>query len=256
MSNIQKRLNSLKPHVIGIRFHEGIPLVDVILKEGWGIPKSEYIKFAEGDKGSGYFMFFSDDENYGIDEILNYVEQIININIEREKKNVLLKEKVVELQTFFKKHSLNDLYKMKFVLNNDISDDIMIDDEDLKLPSVNKTTINTNDNKLITNEINEDKTPPIIETKEQLKEVFDEKPRFRDDMTDEEREEEEAIAKARNYRKQQEELKKNGNVNKSNNLIKTQHKGIELPPKNIKTTCNCGDSLETFCDVCMESKGL
>jgi hypothetical protein len=33
MSNIQKTLDSLQPYVIGIRYLEGTPLVDVVFKE-------------------------------------------------------------------------------------------------------------------------------------------------------------------------------------------------------------------------------
>ena len=44
MSKIQERLNTLRPYVIGIRYVQGIQLVDAILKEGWTVPESQLIQ--------------------------------------------------------------------------------------------------------------------------------------------------------------------------------------------------------------------
>ena len=59
MSNIQNRLNNLKPYVIGIRFIENISVIDVVLKEGWTIPKSTIVLNDEIEKGTNIFIFFS-----------------------------------------------------------------------------------------------------------------------------------------------------------------------------------------------------
>lgn len=239
MSNINKRLNSLKPYVTGIRFHENIQIVDTILKEGWVIPKSEFILKAEDEKDKTIFMFFSQDENIGIDEILDYIETIVNINLEREKKQILFKEKIEELREFFKKHKLNELINMKFSL---IENDPIHKELDNDIHEEN-TSI----------EIKETKQPNVIESKEQLKEVFKEKPVFTENMTEEEREEEESIARAEAFRKQK--------LEKQNNPQVKTHNKVELPPKSNNTTimeqtCDCGDGLDKFCDYCMERKGL
>ena len=117
MSKIQERLNALRPYVIGIRYLQGIQLVDAILKEGWTVPESQLIQRERVEGEENYYMFFSDSEDIDIDDLLDYVQEIINLNIEREKKYELLKETVVELQKIFKDSSLTKLQRLKFTFS-------------------------------------------------------------------------------------------------------------------------------------------
>jgi hypothetical protein len=117
MSKIQERLNALRPYVIGIRYLQGIQLVDAILKEGWTVPNSQVIQKEKVDGEENYYMFFSENDDIDIDDLLDYVQEIINLNIEREKKYELLKEKVVELQKIFKDNSYTKLQRLKFTFN-------------------------------------------------------------------------------------------------------------------------------------------
>lgn len=117
MSKIQERLNSLRPYVIGIRYLQGIQLVDAVLKEGWTVPQSQLIQKERVDGEENYYMFYSDSGDIDIDDLLDYVQEIINLNIEREKKYELLKEKVAELQKIFKDCSLNKLQRLKFTFS-------------------------------------------------------------------------------------------------------------------------------------------
>lgn len=117
MSKIQERLNALRPYVIGIRYLQGIQLVDAILKEGWTVPNSQLIQKEKVDGEENYYMFYSENDDIDIDDLLDYVQEIINLNIEREKKYELLKEKVVELQKIFKDNSYSKLQRLKFSFN-------------------------------------------------------------------------------------------------------------------------------------------
>jgi hypothetical protein len=54
MSKIQERLNLLRPYVIGIRYLEGIQLVDAVLKEGWTVPESQLIQKQKVDGEENY----------------------------------------------------------------------------------------------------------------------------------------------------------------------------------------------------------
>lgn len=117
MSKIQERLNALRPYVIGIRYLQGVQLVDAILKEGWTVPDSKLIQKERVEGEDNYYMFFSDREDVDIDDLLDYVQEIINLNIEREKKFELLKQKVEELKRIFKDNSLNKLQRLKFTFN-------------------------------------------------------------------------------------------------------------------------------------------
>jgi len=138
MSNIQKTLDSLQPYVIGIRYLEGTPLVDVVFKEGWTVSDESKIKKVKGDNDMNYYMLFSDDENIGLDELLNSVKRTIDINVEREKKHELLREKVNQLKVVFKNNSLEKLKNLNFTFSED---DLVpkLDDFDLDIDMVEET---------------------------------------------------------------------------------------------------------------------
>lgn len=136
MSNIQKTLDSLQPYVIGIRYLEGTPLVDAVFKEGWMVPEDPKVKKIRGNEEMNYYMLFSEVNGVGLDELLAYVKKTIDVNVEREKKHELLREKVGELKELFKKHSLDKLKRLKFNFSeedlvpklNDFDVDVDIDE--------------------------------------------------------------------------------------------------------------------------------
>jgi hypothetical protein len=119
MSNIQKTLDSLQPYVIGIRYLEGTPLVDAVFKEGWTVPDDNKVKKVRGNDEMNYYMLFSEVNGVGLDDLLDYVKKTIDLNIEREKKHDLLREKVNELKEIFKKNSLDKLKRLKFTFNEE-----------------------------------------------------------------------------------------------------------------------------------------
>lgn len=94
MSKIQEKLDSLQPYVVGIRYLHGMQIVDAVFKEGCSVPTSDTIKKEFVDEAQNYYMFYTEKEGVTIDDLLEYVEGIIGVNIEREKKYELLKLKV------------------------------------------------------------------------------------------------------------------------------------------------------------------
>lgn len=114
MSSIQKTLDSLQPYVIGIRYLDGLPLVDTVFKEGWNVPEDPAITKVKGDEGMNYYMIYSEKKGIGIDELLSFVDKTIKLNLEREKKHELLRLKVEELKKLFKDNSLAKLTRLKF----------------------------------------------------------------------------------------------------------------------------------------------
>jgi len=250
MSNIQNTLDSLQPYVIGIRYVEGTPLVDAVFKEGWTVPEDSNIKKVKGDDGLNYYMIFSEVKGIGLDELLNYVDKTIKLNLEREKKHDLLRTKVNELKEIFKKNSLVKLQRLNFTFSdeelvpnlNDFDIDIDIDDEEPivpKLESVVEEEYYEEPIELITPTEHvafiDENGKPIEMTEEEL-ELLAEEARA------------ERNIKAMNAKKQN-----------SNN----QSKKIELPPKRkvemvmdnneYETDCDCGDG--DACDRCIDSKG-
>ena len=196
MSKIQERLNALRPYVIGIRYLQGIQLVDAVFKDGWNVPESQIIQKERVDGDENYYMFFSNSEDIDIDDLLDYVQEIIDLNIEREKKYELLKSKVAELQKIFKENSLTKLQKLKFTFNepdiiptlmdmDKVDDDINLDydesddvpqmPEPVKQPEPPKTTAkrNTRNGAQTTPKVNDIELPPKPGEKIELVE-FDE----------------------------------------------------------------------------------
>lgn len=125
---IQDKLTSLRPYVIGIRYVQNLQIVDAIFKDGWIVAETDKVKKEIVDTAQNYYMFYSEDVNTTIDELLDHVEEIINFNIEREQKQELLKQKVKELQKIFKDNPLTKLEKLEFSFSQPDFLDINISD--------------------------------------------------------------------------------------------------------------------------------
>lgn len=239
MANLQQTLNALQPYVIGIRYiNNGVAVVDAIFKDGWTLPDSEIIKKAKGNDEVNYYMIFSEKEDVGIDELLDYVRMTINVNIEREKKHELLKEMVNELKLVFKKNTLTNLKRLRFIIGEE---DIMpeINEFDLDEPPTEKLELA---NKIGLGEIV--KEEPIVE-----KEVEPIIPLTEEDLEIEEEEKKAAIFF---------ELQKQQRLNGVSKKISST---VELPPKRkqqeytetIVADCECGP--DEACSKCIETKG-
>ena len=147
---IQDKLTSLRPYVIGIRYVQNLQIVDAVFKDGWVITESEKVKKEIVDTSQKYHMFYSEDLQVTIDELLEHVEYIIDFNVEREKKQELLKQKVKELQKIFKDNPLSKLEKLRIgfsepaLLDIDIDDDILKPDNDIEVPNHTEEKKTTN----------------------------------------------------------------------------------------------------------------
>ena len=111
---VQEKLNSLRPYVTGLRFVKNLPVVDVILKEGWNIFESDSVTYKSSTNQPNYFMVFPKNPEDTIDSVISHVEYIIEVNIEKENKLALLKAKIEELKVLFTNKSLVELEKLKF----------------------------------------------------------------------------------------------------------------------------------------------
>jgi hypothetical protein len=193
MSKIQEKLDSLQPYVNGVRYIQGMQIVDAVFKENWTVPNSEIIGKELVDKEQNYYMFFSDKEGMTFDDLLDYVENIIKINIEREKKHELLKEKVKELQAMFKTTSLTKLNRLVFSFSDeDISPSLMeidFDDDfnnavDIKLEpksvsvreQVDNVVQTNNSTTIVTSSGQSIELPPKAEVVDEQYEEYDDLP--------------------------------------------------------------------------------
>lgn len=170
--NIEKRIKALQPYVIQMRFTKGTAVVDAVFKDGWQVPNSKVIDAVKGDdKSVNYYMFYTEKEDLGLDDVLDYIEQVINMNIEREKKYELLKVKTEELKDVFRKNPLSKLQGMKFVLGGEkLIPDVMPEEfdeitiNDIDEPIVEETTGVPGNGTPITEEVEPEVNNEIQET--------------------------------------------------------------------------------------------
>jgi hypothetical protein len=112
----QERLSELRPYVTGIRFVKDLPVVDVLLLDGWDMFESDTVSYKPSNNNKNYFMVFPNNENGSIDDVIDHVEYVIEFNIEKENKLTLLKAKIEELKMLFSQKSLNELERLNFVI--------------------------------------------------------------------------------------------------------------------------------------------
>jgi hypothetical protein len=111
----QEKLNELRPYVTGIRFVKDLPVVDVVLREGWDMFESDNVMYKVSTNNQNYFMVHPKDPKDSLDIVLDHVEHIIDFNIEKENKLTLLKAKIEELKVLFTDKPLKELEKLKFI---------------------------------------------------------------------------------------------------------------------------------------------
>ena len=124
MKTINERLKGLQPYVAGIRFVKDLSVIDTFLKEGWTLPKSRTIGNEVASDKPNYYMLYPASEGIGLDEMLDYIENAIFLNEEREQKLELLKLKIKELQLLFRDKSLVECKTLEFnfkakIINSD-----------------------------------------------------------------------------------------------------------------------------------------
>jgi hypothetical protein len=114
--NISERLKKLNPFVVGIRFSNMLPVIDCIFNEQWVLNNTDSIHFVKsGD--SGEYMYYSESPDVTIDNLLDFVEKIINFNLDEEVKVKLFRIKLNELKEIFENNSLSQVKKLVFSFN-------------------------------------------------------------------------------------------------------------------------------------------
>lgn len=135
MIDINQKLKELQPYVINIRFPDGVSVIDIEIKEGWNLPNSKYIGREPVPKSKNFYMLYPLVDGVGVNELLAYVETIIKLNIEREKKFELLTIKIKELERLFSISSLKKCESLEFVIPEiqEVSDALRLADIPLRV---------------------------------------------------------------------------------------------------------------------------
>ena len=113
-----EKLNEMRPYVTGIRFVKDLPVVDVVLLDGWDMFESDTVSYKLGSSNKNYFMVFPQHNGGTIDSVIDHVQFVIEFNIEKENKLSLLKAKIEELKFLFSEKSLHELEKLRFVMGS------------------------------------------------------------------------------------------------------------------------------------------
>jgi hypothetical protein len=123
---IEDKIKKIKPYLKSIRYEGNVSMVDVKFKGNWKVPNSKIIGVSEYPKNPNNYIFYSENENIGVDDIIEYIDEVVKVNIEREQKLELLAVKKSELAKFFNNHTVEELQYMKFMID--------IPEEEIKLP--------------------------------------------------------------------------------------------------------------------------
>lgn len=109
-----KFIEKVSKYLKSVRLLKNYVSFDMMLPETWAIIKSpqevEVVKTEENK----IISFVCENKTEFIDILENYLDRIIKINIEREEKDRLFKEKVMELKNIFEKEKLENLKGLKF----------------------------------------------------------------------------------------------------------------------------------------------
>jgi len=158
MTNFKDRVKKLQPYVMSIRFNKGLTVIDTLFKEGWSVPKTKEVGYETIDDKPNYYMLYGLTDDAGIDEILDYVEKVILLNVEREQKYELLRTKKKELEELFKKLPLSQCKGLTFKLAPPPMERDSEEEDDYDMP-LNEMPIN------MTEEVVPIKAPPVVPTK-------------------------------------------------------------------------------------------
>jgi|TARA_R110000803_G_scaffold123890_1_gene191729 hypothetical protein len=120
---IESIFEDLNPYLRGIKKADNYSIVEVHLKQSWLIPQHGSIedqkKPITKEPGKLYHMFYSESDSF--DTIISWVkESVIDMNIEVELKEELLRQKVTQLKEVFETSSLDELKSMKFSSDTDV----------------------------------------------------------------------------------------------------------------------------------------
>jgi hypothetical protein len=115
MNNIDEIFEEYKGYVFSFEFDGNIKLLKCYFKPEWKIEQEGIIV----KKKDNLTYLITKDKNISFTDMLGFINQIINTNIEREQKIKLLAEKKKQLEELFNSSSLNELVGLDFSIRKD-----------------------------------------------------------------------------------------------------------------------------------------
>lgn len=113
MLNLQDKMIELSAYNVGCRIEDGYCLISVTFDENWKVipPENENIECAERNNITYYCAPVSE---VSFEEIFKSISDTIDYNMDLEKKIILFREKVDELQKIFAEEDINVLKTITF----------------------------------------------------------------------------------------------------------------------------------------------
>jgi len=126
-------LQKIFPYLKSIRHIENYISIDVEFNKSWKAPKSiisnaQYITNKSDNPDMNLLSFAGEFTESEVSKVLDVVENIIEFNLELERKNSLLENKINELKVLFNRSSLQDLESLEFKINKE--EDIVVSDHE------------------------------------------------------------------------------------------------------------------------------
>jgi hypothetical protein len=115
MNNIDEIFEEYKGYVFSFEFDGNIKLLKCYFKPEWEIKQEGIIV----KKKDNLTYLITKENNISFMDMLGFINQIINTNIEREQKIKLLAEKKKQLEELFNSSSLNELVGLDFSIRKD-----------------------------------------------------------------------------------------------------------------------------------------
>lgn len=116
---LQERINKISDYFKSIELEKGLIIIKMKYPPKWGVLKDENnrIKVAKSEDAPNEWFYWGGDNEISIDEIFDFVEETINMNLIAVKKVELLNQKFSELKELFAQESLENLETLQFILN-------------------------------------------------------------------------------------------------------------------------------------------
>tara|TARA_R100000900_G_scaffold144707_2_gene129172 strand:- start:315 stop:713 length:399 start_codon:yes stop_codon:yes gene_type:complete len=123
--SVKERVSTLLPYLKEIKFSENLVLVSGAFYPKWVVleKKNLPIKMHKGEadeNGRVTYHFYGENKNVDVDIVLDFFEDVINENLDRERKEDLFKKKVDELKKVFKTNTITDLENLEIEIKEEI----------------------------------------------------------------------------------------------------------------------------------------
>tara|TARA_B100001094_G_C18156585_1_gene786813 strand:+ start:193 stop:582 length:390 start_codon:yes stop_codon:yes gene_type:complete len=121
---VTEKLNKLLPYLQEIKFSQNMILVGGLFYPKWIVKESsskdiQHHKTGPNEDGKVLYHFFGEKNKINVDTLLDFLEEVINENLDRERKEDLFKKKVEELKNVFKSSTLTDLENLLITVDEE-----------------------------------------------------------------------------------------------------------------------------------------